>query len=105
MNDDALSASCTPSGEAESPEPRLPTPPNALVALKPLKDWFTFENRCLVCGRRYHPGADDGHKMEHLGTHVQDGVLVKQGSFYEQVKADPVGFPGILLPKELEWSK
>ena len=72
---------------------------------KPLKDWFTFEARCLLCGTKCHPDIQDRHRQEHLETHVQEGVLVRHGDFYEQVKAHPVGFPGILLPKELEWSK
>jgi len=48
---------------------------------------------------------------DHIEEHRKEGIIERSrgagGRFYlyEQVKAHPVGFPGILLPKEMEWSK
>lgn len=86
----------------------LEHPSNAQGALKPLHGWFTFENRCMVCGVKFamERGRPAGHFLHpHLQEHCDDGVLKKWGRFYEQIKAHPVGFPGILLPREMEWSR
>jgi|GEM_PF-5140458 hypothetical protein len=73
---------------------------------KPLKDWFTFEYRCLVCGRKIGIDAFHTTLRNHLWNHCEDGVMEKiDHEMYRQVKADPVGFPGILLPKEMVWSE
>jgi hypothetical protein len=93
----------------------LPAPP-ANSRFKPLKDWFTFENRCLVCGRKFFGGSMEHNALlsYHLLAHCDEGVMRRfrrrkptchRIDLYEQVKAHPVGFPGILLPKEMEWSK
>lgn len=76
---------------------------------KPLEGWFTFENRCLVCGAKV--GGPFNNRWDHINAHIKEGCMVarqrgEQKIFdYQQVRAHPAGFPGILLPKELEWSK
>jgi hypothetical protein len=75
-------------------EPKAsPPPPNALGPVKTAKDWFTFENRCMVCGVKFSRGEGFvlGQKDRHLQDHCEEGVLRKWGKFYEQVKAHPVG--------------
>jgi hypothetical protein len=81
------------------------------ATLKPVQEWFTFEGRCMVCGTKIgRPNQDDnglcGAHYLHLDVHCRDGHMEKTGAkLYEQVKAHPVGFPGILLPKEMEWTR
>jgi hypothetical protein len=70
---------------------------------KSVKDWFSFENRCLVCGAKNW--VNDGLKTLHLQAHVEDGTLVKEDGAYRQVKPHPVGFPGILLPEWMNYPK
>lgn len=73
---------------------------------KPFREWFTYEGRCLVCGRKLDlRGAD---LRGHLNRHCEEGVLVERGEGgeqFEQIKAHPLGFPGILLPKDPVWTR
>lgn len=86
-------------------EKASPPPPNALGPVKPVKDWFTFENRCMVCGVKLTSDGTAAGCVHHLDIHCKEGVMKNWGRYYEQVKAHPVGFPGILLPRELQWSR
>lgn len=95
-------------GRVFGPEEASEQPPNAPApsgALKKVSEWFTFENRCMVCGVKFARHDHIEHLRPHLDRHCEEGVLKKWGKFYEQVKAHPVGFPGILLPRELQWSR
>ena len=80
-------------------------PPNALGPVKRTREWFTFENRCMVCGEKFPGRVTAAGSVHHLEVHCEEGILKKWGKFYEQVKAHPVGFPGILLPVEMQWTK
>jgi hypothetical protein len=95
MNDDTPPAACTaPPSDLEDKAARK-QPPNAPGALKKLSDWFTFENRCMVCGAKFGATEHRENLRPHLDRHCEEGVMKKWGKFYEQVKAHPVGFPGI----------
>lgn len=78
---------------------------------QPIQGMFNFEGRCLVCGTKVMPPMRDGSPFSaHIEQHRQDGYVERlgegRGSYrYRQVRAHPAGFPGILLPKELEWTK
>lgn len=53
--------------------------------------WFSFENRCLICGDKM--ATDDRHRglWNHLQMHHREGVLNED---MEQIKPHPTGFPG-----------
>jgi hypothetical protein len=57
--------------------------------MKSYSEWFTFESRCLLCGKQ----MQDGHGAQklHVEHHVREGYLSED---YEQLKPHPVGFPG-----------
>lgn len=60
------------------------------------RKWFSFECRCFLCGRKFDPSGlslDD-----HLMRHVREGYMEQEGVSFRQVKSNPIGFPGILLP-------
>ena len=106
IDQDHLSAAAKAAASDFDDEKVSGPPPDAHGALKRAQEWFTFENRCMVCGMKFPALAATGYgAAHHLGTHCEEGVMKKWGRFYEQIKAHPVGFPGILLPKELQWSR
>lgn len=55
--------------------------------------WFTFEGRCLLCGRKYEPHWSPG-LIRHLNRHVTEGYMKRHGDDWTKVKEHPVGFPG-----------
>jgi hypothetical protein len=58
--------------------------------MKTVDSWFTFENRCLLCGEKFGEDALKGSTI-HLQRHVREGYLNDE---LEQIKPHPVGFPG-----------
>ena len=57
-------------------------------------DWFSYEGRCFVCGRKFIEGWNP-NKVEHLQVHVMDGYLEEANGMYRHVKPHEHGFPGI----------
>ena len=59
--------------------------------MRTVDSWFTFENRCLLCGIKF--GADErrGGCTTHLDRHIREGYLNDE---LEQIKPHPIGFPG-----------
>ena len=94
---EALEAVSSDFDDEKAPE----QPSNALGPVKLIQGWFTFENRCMLCGKKFGKETHPEFLRPHLDLHCEEGVLKKWGRFYEQVKAHPVGFPGILLPVEM----
>jgi hypothetical protein len=66
---------------------------------KLLKEWFSFEGRCLVCGFKvpFRVGDPFG---DHMGKHREEGIIERTRApasrfyLYRQVKPHPLGFPG-----------
>lgn len=53
--------------------------------------WFTFENRCLLCGQKFNPDTEGRGKWGHVDLHRREGYLDDN---WEQIKPHPIGFPG-----------
>lgn len=59
--------------------------------MRTVDSWFSFENRCLLCGEKFHSPTDGRGLMNHLKMHLREGYLNDE---LEQIKPHPVGFPG-----------
>lgn len=77
---------------------------------RPLQGWFNFEGRCMVCGLKVLPRVGSPF-WEHIEEHRKDGYIERSRGagerfyLYRQVKAHPAGFPGILLPQWMQWTR
>lgn len=76
--------------------------------MKSTHEWFTFENRCLICGRKFegmnyesNQGPLIGGQTLHLFVHAREGILMRMEHGWVQLKKHPVGFPTppYLIPK------
>ena len=59
--------------------------------MRTVDSWFTFENRCFLCGEKLQKPADPRGLNNHLQSHVREGYL---DDGLEQIKDHPIGFPG-----------
>ena len=64
---------------------------------KHIKKWWSFEGRCIVCGKKYLPGSFDWALTEHLKKHVRDGFMKLTPEGFAQIKIHPHS------PFELSW--
>ena len=57
--------------------------------MRTVDSWFSFENRCLLCGEMI--GGLVGNRTQHIQRHTREGYL---GDQLDQIKTHPFGFPG-----------
>lgn len=65
--------------------------------MRTVDSWFTFENRCLLCGLKI--SGNKGNESLHLISHIKEGYLNEE---FELINSHPVGFPGPPIGKQPE---